>query len=129
LSLRLAYLTVTNAFAALWLLPMGDRDKDAEIFALRHQITILERQLGIGARVRFASEDRAFLAALLAPLSRDGLLLGLAGFLHGTDVARSGVVHEDVDATMSSDDLGHRLVMARVSGRAPASARITPASC
>jgi hypothetical protein len=114
LSLRLAYLTVTNAFAALWLLPMGDRDKDAEI--------------GIGARVRFASEDRAFLAALLAPLSRDGLLLGLAGFLHGTDVARSGVVHEDVDATMSSDDLGHRLVMARVSGRAPASARITPAS-
>jgi hypothetical protein len=45
------------------------------------------------------------------------------------DVATSGVVHEDVDATMSSDDLGHCLVMARVSGRALASARITPASC
>jgi hypothetical protein len=33
--LRLAYLTVTNAFAVLRLLPMSDRDKDAEILALR----------------------------------------------------------------------------------------------
>ncbi|MCX5181428.1 hypothetical protein [Streptomyces sp. NBC_00268] len=37
--LRLACLTVTNAFAVLRLLPMSDRDKDTEIFALRHQIT------------------------------------------------------------------------------------------
>jgi transposase len=71
--LRLAYLTVTNAFAALRLLPMGVRDKDVEILALRHQITVLERQLGVGARVRFSPEDRAFLAALLAPLPRDVL--------------------------------------------------------
>ena len=28
---RLAYLTVTNAFAALRLLPLSDRDKDVEI--------------------------------------------------------------------------------------------------
>lgn len=42
---RLAYLTVANAFAVLRLLPMSDRDKDAEILALRHQITVL-RQLG-----------------------------------------------------------------------------------
>ncbi|MET8406127.1 integrase [Streptomyces sp900116325] len=62
--LRLAYLTVTNAFAMLRLLPMSDRDKDAEILALRHQITVLERQLG-GEKVRFAPSDRAFLAALL----------------------------------------------------------------
>jgi putative transposase len=67
--LCLAYLTVTNAFAALRLLPVGDRDKDVEILALRHQITVLERQLGVD-RVRFAPEDRAFLAALLAPLPR-----------------------------------------------------------
>ncbi len=33
--LRLAYLGVTNAFAMLRLLPMTDRDKDAEILALR----------------------------------------------------------------------------------------------
>jgi hypothetical protein len=44
--LRLAYLGLTNAFAMLRLLPMSDRDKDAEILALRHQITVLERQLG-----------------------------------------------------------------------------------
>ncbi|MEV0704376.1 hypothetical protein AB0I53_41565 [Saccharopolyspora sp. NPDC050389] len=44
--LRLAYLGVTNAFAMLRLLPMSDRDKDIEILALRHQITVLERQLG-----------------------------------------------------------------------------------
>jgi hypothetical protein len=44
--LRLAYLGVTNAFAMLRLLPMSDRDKDTEILALRHQITVLQRQLG-----------------------------------------------------------------------------------
>ncbi|MFI7114790.1 hypothetical protein ACIBK9_51355 [Nonomuraea sp. NPDC050227] len=66
--LRLAYLTVTNTFAALRLPPMGDRDKDVEILALRHQITVLERQLGADTRVRFAPEDRAFLAALLTSL-------------------------------------------------------------
>lgn len=43
--LRLAFLGVTNALALLRLLPMSDRDKDAEILVLRHQITVLERQL------------------------------------------------------------------------------------
>ncbi|MFI1338540.1 integrase core domain-containing protein [Streptomyces sp. NPDC020845] len=62
--LRLAYLGVTNAFALLRLLPMSDRDKDAEILALRHQITVLERQLG-DARLRFTRSYRALLAALL----------------------------------------------------------------
>ncbi|WP_218011174.1 hypothetical protein [Herbidospora mongoliensis] len=66
----MAYLTVTNTFAALRLLPMGDREKDIEILALRHQIVVLERQLSVGARVRFAP---VFLAALLAPLPRDVL--------------------------------------------------------
>ncbi|MFD9950384.1 integrase core domain-containing protein [Nonomuraea sp. NPDC059023] len=66
----MAYLTVTNAFAALRLLPMSDRDKDVEILALRHQVMVLERQLGADVRVRFAPEDRFFLAALLTPLPR-----------------------------------------------------------
>lgn len=70
--LRLAYLTVTNAFAALRLLPMSDRAKAAEILALRHQIMVLERQLG-PKRVKLAPADRAFLAALLAPLPREML--------------------------------------------------------
>ncbi|WP_405476120.1 helix-turn-helix domain-containing protein [Streptomyces sp. NBC_00009] len=70
--LRLAYLGVTNAFAVLRLLPMSDRDKDAEILALRHQITVLERQLG-NNRARFTASDRAFLASLLHRLPFDVL--------------------------------------------------------
>ncbi|TDT98225.1 integrase-like protein [Streptomyces sp. 846.5] len=70
--LKLTYLAVTNAFALLRLLPMSDRDKDAEILALRHQLTVLQRQLGSG-RAKFAAPDRAFLAALLQPLPRDVL--------------------------------------------------------
>ena len=70
--LRLAYLAVTNVFALLRLLPVSDRDKDVEILALRHQITVLERQLG-KARPRFSPADRAFLAALLHRLPRDVL--------------------------------------------------------
>ena len=70
--LRLAYLGVTNAFALLRLLPMSDRDKDVEILALRHQIAVLERQLGKN-RPRFCPADRAFLAALLHRLPRDVL--------------------------------------------------------
>jgi putative transposase len=62
--LRLAYLSVTNVFALLRLLPASDRDKVVEILALRHQITVLERQLG-KTRPRFLPSDRALLAALL----------------------------------------------------------------
>ncbi|WP_328418398.1 integrase core domain-containing protein [Micromonospora sp. NBC_00389] len=70
--LRLAYLGVTNAFAMLRLLPMSSRDKDVEILALRHQIMVLERQLG-KEKVRFDASDRAFLAALLHRPPRDVL--------------------------------------------------------
>ncbi|MEO3781434.1 hypothetical protein ABGB16_32545 [Micromonospora sp. B11E3] len=69
---RLAYLGVTNALALLRLLPTSDRDKDAEILALRHQVIILERQLN-GEKVRFTPSDRAWLAALLHRLPRDTL--------------------------------------------------------
>jgi putative transposase len=70
--LRLAYLGVTNALAMLRLLPMSNQAKDAEILALRHQITVLQRQLH-GEKVRFDPSDRAFLAALLHRLPRDML--------------------------------------------------------
>jgi putative transposase len=66
---RLAYPGVTNAVALLRLLPISDRDKDAEILVLRHQITVLERQLR-GEKVRFAAADRALIAALLSRLPR-----------------------------------------------------------
>jgi hypothetical protein len=42
----MAYRSVTNVFALLRLLPSSNRDKDVEILALRHQIVVLERQLG-----------------------------------------------------------------------------------
>jgi transposase len=70
--LRLTWLGVTNVFALPRLLPMSQQDKDAEILALRHQILVLQRQLGPG-RVRFISADRALLAALLHRLPRDVL--------------------------------------------------------
>ncbi|MET9634694.1 hypothetical protein ABZX92_45370 [Lentzea sp. NPDC006480] len=44
--LRLASVSVTNAFALLRLLSMSDQDNDAEILALQPQITVFERQLG-----------------------------------------------------------------------------------
>src|SRR4051812_48406489 len=59
-------------FTMLRLLPIGDRDKDVEILALRHQIAILERQLG-PQRVHFTTADRALLAALLRRLPRQTL--------------------------------------------------------
>jgi hypothetical protein len=40
-----------------------------EILVLRHQLTVLQRQLG-PSRPVFTGADRAFLAALLAPLPR-----------------------------------------------------------
>jgi len=52
--MRLAYLGLTNVFALLRLLPTSSRDKDAEILALRHQVLVLQRQLG-PRRVQFTS--------------------------------------------------------------------------
>lgn len=70
--LRLAYLGVTNTFALLRLIPRSDQDKDAEILALRHQITVLQRQ-PCAQKVRFEPADRALLAALLSLLPRPTL--------------------------------------------------------
>jgi hypothetical protein len=62
--LRLVYLSVTGVFGLLRLLSASDRDKDVEIVVLRHQIMVLQRQLGT-TRPRISASDRAFLAALL----------------------------------------------------------------
>jgi putative transposase len=53
-------------------LARSDRDKDAEILALRHQLAVLHRQLD-GHRVRFQPADRVWLAALLHDLPRPAL--------------------------------------------------------
>jgi putative transposase len=76
---RLAYLTVMNTFALIRLLLASARDKDVEILALRHQVAVLERQLG-GKKVRFTLPDRALLAALLHHLRPDvGVQVHLQG--------------------------------------------------
>ncbi|ONI91201.1 transcriptional regulator [Actinosynnema sp. ALI-1.44] len=67
--LRLAYLGLTNTFALLRLIPISNQDKEIESLALRHQISVLQRQLG-DTRVRFNPTDRALLAALLHRLPR-----------------------------------------------------------
>ena len=59
--LRLAYLAATNAFAFLRLLPVCDRDKDIEILALRHQLLVLQRQVG---KPTFTDTDRVILSGL-----------------------------------------------------------------
>lgn len=68
--LRLAYLAATNTFTLLRLLPMSDRDKDVEILALRHQLLVLQRQVG---KPTFTDTDRAVLAGLLHHLPMDKL--------------------------------------------------------
>jgi hypothetical protein len=60
--LRLAYLTMTNTFAFIRLLPRSDHDKEIEILVLRHQLTILQRQV---AKPVFTPSDRFVLSGLL----------------------------------------------------------------
>ncbi|GIF06903.1 hypothetical protein Asi03nite_44410 [Actinoplanes siamensis] len=66
------HLGVTNTIALLRLLSTSDRDKNAEILALRHQIAVLERRLPC-QKSRFTWADGALLAALLHRLPRDVL--------------------------------------------------------
>ncbi|WP_251982631.1 hypothetical protein [Streptomyces violaceusniger] len=65
--LRLLYLTLTSMFTLIRLLPRSDHDKDAEILALRHQLTVLQRQTH---KPKLTWPDRALLAALLHSLPR-----------------------------------------------------------
>jgi putative transposase len=70
--LQLVYLSVTNVFG-FTAVAYGERPgQNVEILMLRHQITVLQRQLGT-TRPRLLLGDRAFLAALLHRLPRDVL--------------------------------------------------------
>lgn len=68
--LRLPYLALTSVFTLIRLLSMSDRDKDAEILALRHQLAVLQRQTD---EPKLPWPDRALLAALLHHFPRTHL--------------------------------------------------------
>lgn len=57
-------------FTLLRLLPMTDHDRDAEVLALRHQLTVLRRQID---KPKLTWPDRALRAALLHRLLRTHL--------------------------------------------------------
>jgi transposase len=65
---RLAYLTLCRSVQLLAILARGDAAKDLEILVLRHQLTVLRRQL---PRPRLEPTDRALLAAVSRVLPRD----------------------------------------------------------
>jgi transposase InsO family protein len=64
---RLAYLLCCRSIQLLVLLVRGDAAKDLEILVLRHQLTVLRRQV---ARPRLEPADRALLAAVSRVLPR-----------------------------------------------------------
>jgi putative transposase len=64
---RLAYLTLCRSIQLLALLARGDAAKDLEIRVLRHQLTVLRRQV---PRPRLQPADRALLAAVSRVLPR-----------------------------------------------------------
>jgi hypothetical protein len=64
---RLAYLTLCRSIQLLALLARGDAAKDLEILILRHQLSVLRRQV---PRLRLEPADRALLAAVSRILPR-----------------------------------------------------------
>src|SRR4029434_10223884 len=64
---KLAYLTLCRSIQALAMLARGDAAKDLEILVLRHQLTVLRRQV---ARPRLEPADRALLSAVSRVLTR-----------------------------------------------------------
>ncbi len=77
--LRLLFLLVSHLFAWLRLSRRDESWKSAEILLLRHQLTVLQRQ--VPARPKTTWADRALLAALVAdrPARGAGPFIATAG--------------------------------------------------
>ena len=67
LAMSLAYVLVCRLFELVVLLGRGERSKELEILVLRHELSILRRQV---KRPQFTRHDRMFLAALSRVLPR-----------------------------------------------------------
>ncbi len=64
---KLVYLALRSAISLLVLVARGEAAKDLEILALRHQLTVLRRQI---PHPKLQPADRALLAALSRVLPR-----------------------------------------------------------
>ncbi|MEV8021304.1 hypothetical protein AB0O76_34205 [Streptomyces sp. NPDC086554] len=62
MTLRLTYLALSSALAVMRLLPMSKVDKEIKVLTLRHQLTVLQRQIN---RPRITTATATFLAAIL----------------------------------------------------------------
>ncbi|GAA3485099.1 hypothetical protein GCM10018966_096310 [Streptomyces yanii] len=115
--LRLAYLAVTNTFTLLRLLPMSEREKNIEILALRHQLLILQRQVGKPA---FTDTDRAVLVGLLHHLPMDK---------YGTSCCWYAWTHSCAGTAICSNGATPRPAYRGDAGARPRSDRSAPWSC
>jgi putative transposase len=89
---KVAYLTLCRSIRLLALLARGDGAKNLEILVLRHQLTVLRRQV---ARPRLEPADRALLAAASRVLPRSGwscFLVRPETLLRCTAVRRHGAL-------------------------------------
>ena len=90
------YVVVRRLLEFIVLLGRGDRAKELEILVLRHELSILRRQVG---RPRFETHDRVLLAAFSRMLPRrswtafsvrpETLLPGIAGWSLGAGPTRT----------------------------------------
>jgi putative transposase len=67
LVVSVVYVVACRLFGLVVLLARGERSKELEILVLRHELSILRRQVG---RPRFEPQDRLVLAALSQVLPR-----------------------------------------------------------
>ena len=65
--MSLLYLIACRLFALVVLFGRGDRSKELEILVLRHEVSVLRRQV---RRPEFTERDRLLLAALSRMLAR-----------------------------------------------------------